>query len=135
MARKAAWLLSILLLLNTGALGVYNGVTELPDARTPLQQSVTVGVLIYGVLGLGATIALIARRRLAVWLSLAWAIVVTYVASTAALAYAGSDATLSGALAGGLGAALLGLGVVWCAVVATRRAGHHDAAHAFVDSQ
>ncbi len=29
---------SILLLVNTGGLGVYNGVTELSDAQTPLQQ-------------------------------------------------------------------------------------------------
>jgi len=31
MAWKAAWILSILLLVNTGGLGVYNGVTELSD--------------------------------------------------------------------------------------------------------
>ena len=117
MARKAAWILSILLLLNTGVLGVYNGVTELADAKTPLQRSVTGSVLLYGLLGIAAAAALIARHRSAVWLALAWTVVVTYVASTPTLAYAEADATWGGAIAGGVGAALLGLGVVWCARV------------------
>jgi hypothetical protein len=120
MARKAAWIVSILLLLNTGGLGVYNGVTELSGARTPLQQSVTLGVLTYGVLGLAAAAMLIARRPVSVWLSVAWTAVVTYVASTAALAYAGDDATIGGALAGGVGALLIGIGIVWCARAVTR---------------
>ena len=130
MGRKAAWILSILLLLNTGALGVYNGTTELSQATTPLQRSVTGGVLVYGILGLAGAIALIARRRAAVWLASAWTAVVTYVASTAALAYAGADATVGGAVAGGVGAAVLGLGVVWCARAVTRPASLHDRVHA-----
>lgn len=130
MGRKAAWILSILLLLNTGALGIYNGTTELSQATTPLQRSVTGGVLVYGILGLAGAIALIGRRRSAVWLALAWTAVVTYVASTAALAYAGADATVGGAVAGGVGAAVLGLGVVWCAHAVTRPASLHDRVHA-----
>lgn len=126
MARKAAWILSILLLLNTGVLGVYNGMSELSDAHTPLQRSVTIGVLIYGILGLAATVALIARHSSAVWLAVGWAIVVTYVASMAALAYAGPDASLGGAFAAGMGAALIGLGVAWCARTVTRPASLHD---------
>jgi hypothetical protein len=122
MARKAAWILSILLLLNTGGLGLYNGVTEMADARTPLQRSVTVGVLIYGVLGLSAAVALMMRRPAAVWLSFGWAIVVTYVASTATHAYAEADATIGAALAGGIGAAVIGLLVVWCARTVTSTA-------------
>jgi len=109
MKQKAAWILSMLLLLNTGGIGLYNGVTEMPDAQTALQRSVTIGVLLYGVLGLAA----------AVWLSAAWAVVVTYVASTAAFAYAAADATVGAALAGGLGAAAIGILVVWCARTVT----------------
>lgn len=120
MGRKAAWILSILLLLNTGGIGLYDGLTELSDARTPLQRSVTLGVLAYGILGIAAAVMLGARRPVAVWLAAGWAIVVTYVASTAALAYSGDDATLGGAAAAGVGASLLGLGVVWCARVTTR---------------
>ena len=120
MVRKIAWIVSILLLLNTGGIGLYSGITEISDASTPLQKSVTLGVLVYGILGLSAAVMLFARRPVAVWLAAGWAVVVTYVASTAALAYAGSAATVGAAVAGGLGALLLGAGVVWCARVATR---------------
>jgi hypothetical protein len=123
MARKAAWIVAILLLLNTGVLGVYNGLTEMSDAHTPLQRSVTGGVLIYGVFGLAAALALFVRHRWAVPLSIAWAVAITYVASAAAPAYAGEDATIGGAIAGGIGAALIGLFVVWCTRMVLLRRG------------
>jgi hypothetical protein len=126
MARKTAWILSILLLLNTGVLGLYNGVSELADAQTPLQKSVTIGVLMYGLLGLTAAIALVVRHASALWLAIGWAVVVTYVATMAPIAYGGSDATIGGAIAGGIGAALIGAGVVWCTHTITRRASLHD---------
>lgn len=122
MGRKAAWILSLLLLVNTGGIGLYNGVTEMAEAHTPLQRSVTLGVLLYGILGLAGAIALFVRHPAAVWLSIAWAVVVTYVASTAAHAYAGADATVGAALAGGIGAAVIGLLVVWCARIVTTTA-------------
>ena len=115
MARKAAWIVALLLLLNTGVLGLYDGLGELSDARTPLQRSVTGGVLIYGILGLAAAVALFVRHRWAVPLSIAWGIVITYVASAAAPAYAGDDATIGGTIAGGVGAGLIAVFVVWCA--------------------
>ena len=130
MARKAAWIVAILLLLNTGGLGLYNGVSELADARTTLQRSVTIGVLTYGVLGLSAAAALIVRHRWAVPLSIGWAIVVTYVASTAALAYGGPDESVTAAVGGGLGAALIGIFVVWCARMVTRPATLQERMHA-----
>jgi uncharacterized membrane protein YccC len=114
-ARKAAWIVALLLLLNTGVLGLYDGLGELSDARTPLQRSVTGGVLIYGILGLAAAVALFVRHRWAVPLSIAWGIVITYVASAAAPAYAGDDATIGGTIAGGVGAGLIAVFVVWCA--------------------
>lgn len=46
--KKAPWILSIILLLVTGLLGLYNGPNELGDWTTPLQMSVTFGVLLYG---------------------------------------------------------------------------------------
>ena len=123
MARKAAWIVAILLLLNTGVLGLYNGLGELSEARTPLQRSVTLGVLIYGVLGLAAALALFVRHRWSVPLSIAWGVVITYVASAAAPAYAGDDATVGGAIAGGVGAGLIGALVVWCARMVLLRRG------------
>ena len=129
MLRAISWLLAVVVLLVTGVMGVYNGIDEMHDAYTRLQQSVTIGVLVYGVLGLAALVALIARHRSAVWLAILWGIVVTYVASTAAIAYAGSDATVVGAVAGGLGAALIAWAVVWSVQVATtRRAPRAEAA-------
>ena len=129
MGRKATWIVAILLLLNTGALGLYNGVSELSDALTPLQKSVTVGVLIYGLLGLAGTATLIVKHRYAVPISAAWAIVVTYVAFAAPLAYGGEDATLAGAIAGAIGAGIIGLLVVWCARAVTRPATLHERLH------
>jgi len=130
MARRAAWIVSILLLLNTGGIGLYNGLTELRDARTVLQKSVTTGVLVYGIFGLAAAVALLLRHRSAVWLSVVWAIVVTYVASAASLAYGGADATVAGAVGGGVGAALIGVFVVWCARAVTRPATLNERLHA-----
>lgn len=120
MTGKVAWIVSILLLLNTGGLGLYSGLNDLSDARTPLQRSVTYGVITYGVLGLVAAGALIVRHRSARWLTVGWAAVVTYVASAAVPAYAGADASLAGAISGGVGAALVGALVVWATRVSTR---------------
>jgi MYXO-CTERM domain-containing protein len=123
MGRNIAWVLSTLVLLTSGVLGIYNGATGFAGAQTPFQYSVTVGVVLYGALGLAGAVALAARRRISVWLSAAWAIVVIYVASTAALAYAGAEATLLGALAGGFGAMVIGAGVVATALAVTRGGG------------
>lgn len=120
MGRKAAWIVAILLLLNTGLVGFYNGVSEFSDAHTPLQKSVTAGVLLYGIFGLAAAVTLFVRHRWSVPLAIGWAVVVTYVASTAALAYAGEDATVGAAISAGIGAGLIGVFVVWCARSATR---------------
>ena len=117
--RRFGRLLSVFLLCVTGALGTYNGMRELSFRLTPLQRSVSIGVLIYGVVGLAGAIALIARHRSSVWLATTWGVVVTYVSSVAAIAYAGSDATLVGAIASGIAAALIAAGVIWSAHVST----------------
>jgi hypothetical protein len=115
MGRTIAWVLSTLVLLTTGALGLYSGIADLSGARTPLQWSVTVGVVVYGLLGLLGGAALALRKGSALALTAAWAVVVTYVAATAALAYGGPNVPLSAPISGGIGAALVGAGVVWTA--------------------
>jgi len=115
MGRTIAWVLSTLVLLTTGAIGLYSGIADISGARTPLQWSVTIGVIVYGVLGLLGGAALALRKRPALALAAAWAVVVTYVASTAAVAYGGADVPLSAPISGGIGAALVGAGVVWTA--------------------
>jgi len=126
MKRKVGRALSLLVLLATGATGLYNGVQDLPGARTTLQYSVTVGVLLYGVLGLAAGAAMATGHPSSIWLVAQWGVVVTYVASTAALAYA-PDATVAGAVGGGLGAALIAAGVMWTVRASVRRSAPHDA--------
>jgi len=129
MGRKAVWIVAILLLFNTGLVGFYNGVTEFAEAHTPLQKSVTAGVFLYGIFGLSAAVALFVRHRWSVPLSIGWAVVVTYVATTAALAYAGEDATVGAAISGGIGAGLIGVFVVWCARAVTRPTIVHERSH------
>src|SRR5688500_16682119 len=117
--RKAAWIIAIVVLLITGFLGLTNGIGELGDWTTPLQMSVTLGVLLYGVLGAVAGIGLIARRRWSATVATAWGIVVTYVATIASFAYHDPTVTESGTLVGVISAfvvtALIGVGVAWAA--------------------
>jgi hypothetical protein len=120
--------LSMTVLFVSGALGAFNGVAELSDTLTPLQRSVSTGVLIYGLAGLAGGIALLKRHRSAVWLATVWGIAVTYVSSVAALAYA-PEATVGGAIASGVGSALIAGGVIWTA----HRASHAAAATRVLD--
>jgi hypothetical protein len=124
--RRIGWALSTLLLLATGAVGVYTGLRELDGALTALQYSVTIGVLSYGIVGLAAGAAMAVRHRWSVSLAALWGIIVTYVSATAALAYAGAGATIGGAIAGGLAAALIAAGVVWSAHASSRSAPSAD---------
>jgi hypothetical protein len=119
--RTIAWVISLLLLSFTGVVGVRNGLTEWGEGRTTMQQSVTVGVLFYGILGLITALGLYRRRRWSVRTAIAWAVAVTYVPGIAVMAYGGEDAILSSALAASGGSALVALGVVWTAQVITRR--------------
>jgi hypothetical protein len=121
MGRTIAWVISLLLLLFTGVVGVHNGLTEWGEGRTTMQQSVTVGVLFYGILGLVTALGLYRRRRWSVRTAIAWAVAVTYVPGVAVMAYGGEGAILSSALAASAGSALVALGVVWTAHATTRR--------------
>jgi hypothetical protein len=80
-----------------------------------LQRSVSIGVLVYGVLGVVAGVALASRHPSSAWLAAMWVVAVTYVASVAAVAYAGADASVVGAVASGIASALIAAGVIWTA--------------------
>jgi hypothetical protein len=118
--QRVAWVLALVLLLFTGVVGVYNGLTEWGEGRTPMQHSVTVGVLLYGMLGLVTTFGLFQRRRWSVGTAIAWAVAVTYVPGVAVMVYGGEGAITSSAIAASAGSALIALAVVWTAHVATR---------------
>src|SRR5205814_8021607 len=117
---KLAWIVSLCLLLFTGCVGVYNGLTEWGEGRTAFQHLVTLGVLLYGVLGLITTYGLFRRERWALGPAIGWAIAVTYVAGGAVMAYGGEDAILGSAIAAIAGSALIALGVIWTVRVTTR---------------
>jgi hypothetical protein len=127
--RKIAWALSLVILCATGALGLYNGLRELSYTLTPLQRSVSLGVLAYGVLGVVTGVALVARHPASMWLATIWGAVITYVATFAAIAYAGSDASVVGAVASGIASALIAAGVIWSARISTRRSSPPTTGH------
>jgi hypothetical protein len=120
MVRKIAWVLSLAVLLVTGADGIYNGVTEWGDAHTRMQQSVTIGVFLYGVLGLITAFGLFRRRRWSIGTAICWGIAVTYVPGVAVMAYGGKDAVMSSAVTASAASALIAMGVIWTAYRVTR---------------
>jgi hypothetical protein len=115
MLQKIAVGISLALLLLTGVLGLHNGATEWFDAQTLLQQSVTGGVFLYGVLGLIAAYGLFRRRKWSVIATVVWTVVITYVPGAAVIGFGGPDASLGAAAASSLASALIGVGVVWTA--------------------
>ena len=120
MGQKIGRYISIVILVLSSALGVWNGLSDWEIDRTALQASVTVGVLLHSLVGFGAAATLIRKAPAARWLTLFWTVIVAYVSSTASIAYAGDDATVAGAVAAGLGSALIGLAINWCARVVTQ---------------
>lgn len=113
MGRKIAWGVSLALLLVTGCLGLYNGLTDWGEGQTLAQQSVTAGVLVYGVLGLLTAYGLFRRRRWSLATAIAWGLVITYVPGVAVMAYADKGTTLGSAIAASAASALIALAVIW----------------------
>jgi hypothetical protein len=121
MVRRIAWVLALVVLLTTGALGVYNGATEWRDAQTGLQLSVALGVLLYGIFGLTTAYGLFQSRRWSRWSAVLWGVILTYVAATAALAFAPDAASSAVALTSGVASALVAAAVLWTVWIWTRR--------------
>lgn len=121
MGQKIAWGLSLALLVFTGVVGVYNGITEWADGQTVMQHSVTAGVLVYGLFGLATAFGLFQRRAWSVGTSIAWAAAVTYAPGVAVMAYGGEDATMLSAIAASAASGLIAAAVVWTAHRTTRR--------------
>jgi Raf kinase inhibitor-like YbhB/YbcL family protein len=120
MGRTIAWVVSLGLLVVTGVLGIYNGFIDWGEAGTALQESVTAGVLLYGLLGLITAYGLFRRRRWSFSTTIGWGLVITYVSGAAVIAYAGADTGVGSAIAASGASALIALGVVWTANVMTR---------------
>ena len=114
-ARKIAWILSLGLLLVTGYLGIFNGITERSNGGTALQKSVTIGVFLYGVLGLVSAYGLFRRRSWSVSTAIVWGLVITYVPAAAIIGYGGEPTPVGPVIAASGVTALLALGVIWTA--------------------
>ncbi|HET9636657.1 MAG TPA: hypothetical protein VFP26_12080 [Gemmatimonadaceae bacterium] len=123
MGRNIAWVVSLGLLIFSGVVGTYNGLTEWGEGRNSLQHSVTVGVLIYGIFGLISAYGLLRRQCWTLRTVIVWTIAVSYVPGVAVMAYAGEDAILASAIAASVGSLLLALGVIWTTKVMTRAQG------------
>ena len=113
MGRSIARVVALLLLGITGALGLINGVDEWRNPYSPFQRMVYYAVVSYGVLGVIATYGVVRRARWSRRVAIAWAVTITFVSSTAGIAYGGPGVTLIAAVAAGASAALLGAFVVW----------------------
>lgn len=116
-----ARVLSLLVLLLTGVVGVYNGLSEWGEGRTALQHLVTVGVLLYGSFGLLSAYGLARRRSWSRKAVIGWAICVTYVPGLAVMVYGGKDALLGSAIAASAGSAVIAAGVIWTVYRFTRK--------------
>ena len=117
---KIARVLSLALLLFTGCVGVYNGLTEWDEGGTLPQHAVTAGVFLYGIFGLATAYGLFGRKRWSLITVIVWAIAVTYVPGLAVMAYGGEDAILGSAIAASAGSALIAFGVIWTVKATTR---------------
>lgn len=122
--RKFTWISAVVLLLFTGGMGLMNAMREWDDPRSLLQRTVTIGVLLYGLLGLSGGIGLTLRKSWSVGVATAWAVVVTYVATVASFAFHdpsfSQSGTIVGTLASAIVTALIGWFVVRTARIATR---------------
>lgn len=121
MGRKVGWILSVGVLALTGVLGAMNGPRVLTmNTEAAFQRSVTIGVFVYDILGLAGAVGLARRRPWSVWVASVWAVVLTYVAATAGIAYGGPEVPVSAAVFGGVGCAIIAAAVVWSARLETR---------------
>jgi hypothetical protein len=116
MPLKVAVGISLALLLITGVLGLYNGVTEWSGAETALQKSVTAGVFFYGIVGFVAAYGLLRGREWSAIAAVIWTVIIIYVPGAAVIGYGGPDASLGAAAASSVASALIGLGVIWTAM-------------------
>ena len=113
MGRSIARVVALLILAVTGVIGTYNAYDEWANPYTPFQRAVYGGVVVYGVLGLVGVYGVLRHRSWRDRVVLAWGVAITLVSGTAALAYAGDDATIVGAVAAFVGGALIAAFVIW----------------------
>lgn len=113
--RTLALVVSLVVLLGTGYIGVHNVIDEWANQETPFQRVVSIGGGLYGVLGLIAGAGLLLRRRWGFHVAVTWAVVTTAVGTSAAIAYSDTNSWI-GAGAGAFAVTALATAlVVWLA--------------------
>lgn len=122
--KKVGWILAIALLLVSGYAGVTESFEQLGQDVTALQRSVSVAVLIYGVLGFVGAFALIRRRPWSVGVTAVWGAATLYAATIASFAFHDPSFSQSGTITGTVAAfasvaTICGL-VVWATRANTR---------------
>ena len=90
--RVVAVVVSTAVLLGTGFIGLYNGITEWGDAVSLSERTVTGGVFLYGLLGVASGVGVLLRRAWSYKVALVWGAVVTAVAGGAVRVYGGGSA-------------------------------------------
>lgn len=124
MLKKVGRVFGIIFLAALSFAGLYNAVNELPHEESALQMSVGFAQLLYGLLGLMATVGFIRRRPWVVTITAAWGLAATYTASVASFAFHDPTFSEQGTIAGVLGACfsclLMTALFVWFARVTVR---------------
>jgi hypothetical protein len=118
--RIAAQALAALFLIATSCIGGYNAINEWDEPVTLMQRSVSIGSVIYSILGLIGGFALVLRRPWTLAVVVVWGIVITYTGASAVIAY-DTGASLTTVLAAiGLCLAMASL-IAWLAKVGSRK--------------
>ena len=118
--RTVAALVAALALIGIGVAGGHSAISEWNQPETPLQRAVSVGSIIYAALGIITGIAVLARREWSFSAALVWTAVVTFVGTSAVIAY-DTEASALGAVAAGVLCIVIGGIIAWLARIGTRK--------------
>jgi hypothetical protein len=120
--RTVARIVGALVLIGTSCLGGYNAIDEWNEPVTLLQRSVSVGSVVYALVGLIAGFGLVLRQPWSFAASVFWGAVVAYTGTAAVIGY-DPGATLPSVLAAFGICVLIGAVVAWLARIGSRREG------------
>ncbi|MEO8575593.1 MAG: hypothetical protein ABI556_02780 [Gemmatimonadales bacterium] len=116
MLSKLGIIFAGLVLLATGILGLIDGPRSFADTTTQFEKIVASATTVYAVLALAALAGFALRRTWSVPVTIAWAVLVIFVGSTAALAYAPDSASATGAILAGV----MTTAIAWVVLIGVR---------------
>ncbi len=108
--RRIAWWLILIIVLFTGAVGLYNGLQDYFYSNRFGARLLAVAVTIYGVAGLVSFFGLIGRRSWAMLSMIIWASAISFAGTFASIYFSPPEARLFSGLGAGITCvALMGL--------------------------